>query len=136
MNSRKSWYVFQSTGAASILMWRYFNILEVPMNFDAVFKNAKILKIGPVEQKLWKIRQNVGVKIIFTGKKFDRKNWITFESYPLKPFCQLILKPNFILHLGLLNKLFHFFPPWEIFSFFSKSSANFPYEFWIYLEKT
>ena len=44
------------------------------MNFDAVSKNAKILKIGRVEQKLQKIRQNVGVKIIFTGKKFDRKN--------------------------------------------------------------
>ena len=81
------------------------------MNLDAVSKKAKILKIRPVEQKLWKIRQNAGVKIIFTKKKFDRKNWITFESYPLKPFCQLILKPNFILLLGLLNKLFPLLPP-------------------------
>ena len=32
------------------------------MNFDAIFKNAKILKIEPVEQKLRKIRQTVGVK--------------------------------------------------------------------------
>ena len=32
------------------------------MNFDAIFKNVKILKIGSVEQKLWKIRQTVGVK--------------------------------------------------------------------------
>ena len=29
------------------------------MNFDAVSKNAKILKIGPVEPKLRKIRQIV-----------------------------------------------------------------------------
>ena len=29
------------------------------MNFDAVSKNAKILKIGPVEPKLQKIRQTV-----------------------------------------------------------------------------
>ena len=29
------------------------------MNFDAVSKNAKILKIGPVEPKLQKIRQIV-----------------------------------------------------------------------------
>ena len=30
------------------------------MNLDAVSKNVKILKIGLVEQKLWKIRQTVG----------------------------------------------------------------------------
>ena len=29
------------------------------MNFDAVSKNVKILKIGPVEPKLWKNRQIV-----------------------------------------------------------------------------
>ena len=27
------------------------------MNFDAVSKNAKILEIGPLEPKLWKIRE-------------------------------------------------------------------------------
>ncbi len=27
------------------------------MNFDAISKNVKILKIGPVEPKLWKICQ-------------------------------------------------------------------------------
>ena len=43
------------------------------MNFDAVSKKAKILKIEPVEQKLWKIRQNTGVKITFTGKKSIKK---------------------------------------------------------------
>ena len=41
------------------------------MNLDAVSK--KILKIRPVEQKLWKIHQNARVKIIFTGKKYDQK---------------------------------------------------------------
>ena len=33
------------------------------MNFDAIFKNVKILKIGSVEQKLWKIRQITSGKI-------------------------------------------------------------------------
>ena len=27
------------------------------MNFDAISKNVKILQIGPVEPKLWKIRE-------------------------------------------------------------------------------
>ena len=27
------------------------------MNFDAISKNVKIFKIGPVEPKLWKIRE-------------------------------------------------------------------------------
>ena len=27
------------------------------MNFDVVSKNAKILEIGPLEPKLWKIRE-------------------------------------------------------------------------------
>ena len=80
------------------------------MNFDAVSKTAKILKIGPVEQKLWKIRQNTGVKITFTGKKIDRKNWITFDSYPFESFSQRFLNPNFILLLGLLHKHFPFLP--------------------------
>ena len=43
------------------------------MNFDAISKNAKILKIGPVEQKLWKIRQNTGVIITITEKKSIEK---------------------------------------------------------------
>ena len=43
------------------------------MNFDAVSKKAKIMKIGPVERKLWKIRQNAGVKIIFTEKIWSKK---------------------------------------------------------------
>ncbi len=81
------------------------------MNFDAVSKKAKILKIGLVEQKLWKIRQNAGVKIIFAGKKSTWKNWITFDSYPFESFSQRILNPNFILLLGLLNKLFPLLPP-------------------------
>ena len=34
--------------------------LELQTNFNAISKNVKILKIGPVEQKLWKIRQTVG----------------------------------------------------------------------------
>ena len=47
---------------ASILMPRPLDKLKLQMNFNAIFKNGKILKIGPVEQKLWEIRQIVGVK--------------------------------------------------------------------------
>ena len=36
--------------------------LELQTNFYAISKNVKFLKIGPVEQKLWKFRQNVRVK--------------------------------------------------------------------------
>ena len=32
------------------------------MNFDAISKNAKILKIGPLEPKLWKFRETTVVK--------------------------------------------------------------------------
>ena len=31
--------------------------LKLQMNFDAISKYLKVLKIGPVEPKLWKIRQ-------------------------------------------------------------------------------
>ena len=47
---------------ASIFMPRSLAKLKLQTNFNAIFKNAKILKIGPVKQKLWKIRQIVGVK--------------------------------------------------------------------------
>ena len=43
--------------------------LKLQTNFNAIFKNAKILKIGPIEQKLWKIRQIVGVKIFKFNKR-------------------------------------------------------------------
>ena len=36
---------------------------KLPTNFDAISKNVKILKIGPVEPKLWKIRH----KNVFIG---------------------------------------------------------------------
>ena len=55
--------IFFITVAASIFMPRPPAELELQTNFNAIFKNVKILKIGPVEQKLWKIRQTVGVKI-------------------------------------------------------------------------
>ena len=32
-------------------------LTELLMNFDAISKNVKILQIGPVEPKLWKIRE-------------------------------------------------------------------------------
>ena len=40
---------------------------KLPTNFDAISKNVKILKIGPVEPKLWKIRH----KNVFIGLKTD-----------------------------------------------------------------
>ena len=44
---------------------------KLPTNFDAISKNVKILKIGPVEPKLWKIRhKNVFTK---TVKKLAQK---------------------------------------------------------------
>ena len=54
---------FLITVAASIFMPRPPAELELQTNFNAISKNVKILKIGPVEQKLLKIRQTVGVKI-------------------------------------------------------------------------
>ena len=42
--------------------------LELQTNFNAISKNIKNLKIGRVEQKLWKNRQTVGVKSEFTRK--------------------------------------------------------------------
>ena len=38
-------------------MLRSSTKLKLPTNFDAISKNVKILKIGPVEPKLWKIRE-------------------------------------------------------------------------------
>ena len=38
-------------------MLRSSTKLKLPTNFDAISKNVKILKIGPVEPKLWKICQ-------------------------------------------------------------------------------
>ena len=37
--------------------------LELQTNFNAISKSIKNLKIGRVEQKLWKIRQTVSVKV-------------------------------------------------------------------------
>ena len=81
------------------------------MNLDAVSKKATNFKIGRVEQKLWKICQNAGVKIIFTVKKSDRKNWRSFDSNPFESFCQWILNPNFIAVLDS----FQLFPPFSTF---------------------
>ena len=39
--------------ASSIFVPRPPAQLEVPMNFDAISKNVKILQFGPVEPKLW-----------------------------------------------------------------------------------
>ena len=48
---------FLITVAASIFMPRPLAELELQMNFNAISKNVKILQIGPVEPKLWKIRE-------------------------------------------------------------------------------
>ena len=56
----------------------------------------------------------------FWKKKIHRKNWITFDSYPLEVFCQLFLNQNFILLLRLLHKLFPLLPPLgDIYLFFN-----------------
>ena len=44
--------IFLITVAASIFMPRPPAELELQTNFNAISKNVKILKIGPVEQKL------------------------------------------------------------------------------------
>ena len=44
--------IFFITVAASIFMPRPPAELELQTNFNAISKNVKILKIGPVEQKL------------------------------------------------------------------------------------
>ena len=41
------------------------------MNFDAISKNVKILQIGPVEPKLWKIRE---IKVVWLEDHAGGKN--------------------------------------------------------------
>ena len=43
--------------AALFFMLRSLAKLKLQTNFDAIFKTVNILKIGPVEPKLWKIRE-------------------------------------------------------------------------------
>ena len=43
--------------AALFFMLRSLAKLKLQTNFDAIFKTVKILKIGQVELKLWKIRE-------------------------------------------------------------------------------
>ena len=46
------------------------------MNFDAISKNAKILKIGLVEAKLWKIRQIAAYKSQSDDKDLCSILWV------------------------------------------------------------
>ena len=48
---------FYNLLADLFFMLRSLAKLELQTNFDAISKNVKILKIGPVELKLWKIRE-------------------------------------------------------------------------------
>ena len=60
------------------------------MNFDAISKNVKILQIGPVEPKLWKIREinvvwlleldHAGVKKLKKNSKFSRQLLSVYAS--------------------------------------------------------
>ena len=58
--------------AAPFFMPRSLNLHKLQTNFNAVSKNVKILQIGSIEPKLWKIREIIVVK-------FD---WYNIKSIP------------------------------------------------------
>ena len=53
--------------------------LELQTNFNAISKNVKILQIGPVEPKLWKIRE-INVVWLVDHAGWTLISWI-FQFY-------------------------------------------------------
>jgi hypothetical protein len=51
-------FEMNSSLAPLFLLPHSLNKLELPMNFNIVFKNVKIIKIGLLEVKLWKKNEN------------------------------------------------------------------------------
>ena len=67
----------------------------MPTNFNAIFKNAKIFKIGPLEPKLWKkrpfpVREMDLLSVIsrtgngFTVCHFPYGKWYTINPFPVR----------------------------------------------------
>ena len=69
---------------ASIFMPHPQAELKLQMNFNAVSKNVKILQIGPVEPKLWKIREiavvwNQKTAVLYNTADF-RKSTVLYNT--------------------------------------------------------
>ena len=65
-------------GFLTIVLWLLFDNFPVPQlelktNFKAVSKTVKILQIGQLELKLWKIRQITVVKVNSISKVWNQK---------------------------------------------------------------
>ena len=82
---------------------------------------------------LWKEKWRFFFTFLWKRNWSKKLNNFWFESFQI--VLSTVFNPKFHCGFRFISTFSYFNPLWEIFSFFPKWSGNFPYDFWVLLEK-